>query len=304
MWAGFRVWSKWLSGNGEVKLVHHADISEREVVRRFGYRPWGAGVMLLLVLGGPVGAFFAFGGATVGLLPWWGWLVASPMVLIALLIWGVVIVAAYRALSACFRSTNWVMKVAHTGVYLQYRSYLNYHFADEGPTVVFVGFDEIASARKTIHHTRGVDSEGDERITGKKWLEMRLGDVDTEDLRAAAASEAAPRKGVGGRSRFHHVPVWVSGSGVVRVEWRGRGMLRSFPGSVSIGPVERTGVGYEGDGGESRLEEQIIELMEQGRRMGAVKLIRRRYAMNLTQATRFADELAGRLAEPASAPGG
>ena len=56
------------------------------------------------------------------------------------------------------------------------------------------------------------------------------------------------------------------------------------PVSLDRGPV----------GGErAELEDYLLELVESGDRMSAIKLVRVRYGYGLTEARRFVDELAG-----------
>src|SRR5690349_2394258 len=52
-----------------------------------------------------------------------------------------------RFITARFRFSNWLVRMNDSGVYVQFRSYLNYHLPAEDITVVFIPFGEIRSAR-------------------------------------------------------------------------------------------------------------------------------------------------------------
>ncbi len=183
------------------------------------------------------------------------------------------------------------MKVTFEGLYLKFRSYLNYHFPEEGPTVVHLPWREIAAAQKTVDRTPSTGHRGQSETQVGRYLDLHLEHTDTEALRQAVAQEAARKAPKKGRSssRFHHNPGQVPEPGVVRVEWRGRRMLRALRRYVAVRPARRTGHGCDAAGED--LDTQIIKLIEQGRRMPAIRTVRRRYGMSLTQATEFVDDL-------------
>ena len=52
-----------------------------------------------------------------------------------------------RMVTARFHPSNWLVRMNETGIYVQYRSYLNYQLPTDDPSVVFVSLGEIASAR-------------------------------------------------------------------------------------------------------------------------------------------------------------
>lgn len=53
---------------------------------------------------------------------------------------------ACRFITARFRSSNWLVRIKDAGVFVQLRSYLNYHLPPEDLTVVFLSFSEIRSS--------------------------------------------------------------------------------------------------------------------------------------------------------------
>ena len=52
-----------------------------------------------------------------------------------------------RFVSTRFHSSNWLVRANETGLFAQYRSYLNYQLPADQPSVVFIPYGEIASAR-------------------------------------------------------------------------------------------------------------------------------------------------------------
>ena len=68
-----------------------------------------------------------------------GYFFGSFLLLFVLLTLGIV--------TARFHPSNWLVRMNETGIYVQYRSYLNYQLPADDPSVVFLSLGEIASAR-------------------------------------------------------------------------------------------------------------------------------------------------------------
>ena len=182
-------------------------------------------------------------GALLGLL-----VVGKALEFSRLLGWLVLVGAVVHMLRAAFRPSNWVLQLTEDGVLLQVRSYLNHHFPDDGPTVVHLPFAEIASACKRVEKKRVPGHKGAE-LRSQSYLELRLTHDDTEDLRCLVAKEQARkapeqrRLGVGSRTKFRHVPVRVP----------------------------------------EPVDDRILDLVEEGKTIPAVRLLREEYGMDLTR---------------------
>ena len=74
-----------------------------------------------------------------------------------------------KLLTARFHPSNWLVRMNDMGIYIQYRSYLNYQLPDD-PSVVFLSLGEIASARLVKERVDKQDS-------------MRPGATETQYLR-------------------------------------------------------------------------------------------------------------------------
>src|SRR5262245_35981575 len=64
----------------------------------------------------------------------------TGLILVALLIF-------HNLVTARFRPTNWLVRVTDDGLFIKFRSYLNYRFSDQDHTIVFVPYSEISSAK-------------------------------------------------------------------------------------------------------------------------------------------------------------
>src|SRR5580698_10206052 len=52
-----------------------------------------------------------------------------------------------KFVTARFHPSNWLVRMNGSGIYVQFRSYLNYRLPSDNPSLAFLAFGEIASAR-------------------------------------------------------------------------------------------------------------------------------------------------------------
>ena len=71
----------------------------------------------------------------------------GPFVLLFLLL-------TLKFVTARFHPSNWLARTNQTGIYVQYRSYLNYRLPADDPSVVFISYGEIASARRVRERSK------------------------------------------------------------------------------------------------------------------------------------------------------
>ena len=284
-----------------MQLIRPSDIIQRDIIKTIGCRPWGAIVMFVIVAC-PIysvrEAISSSGMRWLGDFSWWGWVLLSPVIAMVVGLWLLVFSAMKGTVVASFRSTNWVMTVALNGVYIQYRSHLNYHFPGDVPTVVFVPFSEIDAVQRTRHTSMGCDSKGHKQKQTKSYLDIHLKEIDAEPLKQAVHRESAmkPQKKGFSSMRFNHVPVRVVDSDVIRIEWRGKRMVEAFKRYIDVRPARRTGIGH--DVKPPGVDEQITELVENGDTIGATRMVRGAYGMSLTEARQFVGELQTQHPQP------
>ena len=89
----------------------------------------------------------------------------------------------------------------------------------------------------------------------------------------------------------------------IRVEWRGQctcivpalpTLMALLRPSVKIAADEREDHDFtKTDGTRNEQESRVLELLERGQKIAAVKLVQKLYKYDLTQAMRFVEELKG-----------
>ena len=204
-----------------MQLLRERDIPANDHDRVFRYSRTNAAIAYALLFGGAI-ALFATGGRQR----------VVPLQLLALLVAALVSLSK-RFLVARFRPSNWLVRATESGLYVKFRSYLNYHFSADDLTVAFVPYREIASARLVRETVQKLDLSS--RIDGstrnrvpsyqqRKTAELELS-CDTAALAAALLEEGArtgPRekRWYGSTStRANHQPVMLEAPTRLRIVW-------------------------------------------------------------------------------------
>ena len=216
------------------------------------------------------------------------WLVALPFALVCGLAWLGACSLALDVARAARLPSNWVLRVAGDGVYVNVRSYLNAHFDEDGPTVAWIPIADVSRVRDV---TERVDTDSDVERPTRRWIDLELDGVDTAEL-AARCDHERSRKGpprrflfVTSRMRFDHVPVQVPRPGVVRVE-----RVESRMSEVLARWVPRAeGVVSGPKTIPADLDARVLELCRAGRRLDAIALARRERGGSLAAAREYVE---------------
>ena len=131
-----------------------------------------------------------------------------------------------RFVTARFRPSSWLVRMNDLGVYIQFRSYLNYHLPSEDVTVVFISFGDIRSARLIKERLTTPDPQG--RGTQTQFLrhiELELaGDMTplSQALDAEAGESAPTEKHWYGASStlYQDHPVRMDPLPFLRIHWQ------------------------------------------------------------------------------------
>lgn len=169
-----------------MRLLRLADVPTTERDRVFRYSPARA-VLATCALLGASGGLAALGWSGRN---WVAYYVAA-ILLIGLLV-------LRRFVAARFRPSNWLLRLADEGVFVQFRSYLNYHFPEDDLTVVLIYYREIGSAR-LVRERRDIPTRASppaqvDRVT-QVWQRLVELDLtgDAAPLARALAEESARR---------------------------------------------------------------------------------------------------------------
>jgi len=217
----------------------------------------------------------------------------GTLALIALIVSGM--------LGKSLSSRNWLMIVSRERILLRFRSYLNTLLPADDPQVVSIPLESIRSARRVREKiVSPAPQRGRKRISYVTSLELVMGDdVDLEPLRERLRYERQAKA----KTKYHDYPVSVTENGAVRIKWKDPS-TRIRPGIdaavrclVSLGVRQKGSVSQDRDLAYSRRDSRedadakILELVERGSMIEAVKLARDAYGMGLKEAKEFVEGL-------------
>jgi hypothetical protein len=235
-------------------------------------------------------------------LPWW-------IKLVGACITGLVARWLIGNVLKSWRSSNWLMRIAPDGLWINIRSYQN-HGLPPGRTVVHLPYDEIDQVNEHVWKRTERSSDGT-ATWADRYLDIRLVKPLVNELRAEIAEERrrhVQRTHLGGvaksRSRSGHVPVTVMADDTIRLAWRGRfdwvspslrRVLRELEGRVTVGEATHSDLSNSKGLSSDEIDTLTLQLVESGDKLGAVKLLSDRRGYSTTEAHRFVEELTATL---------
>jgi hypothetical protein len=266
--------------------------AEQQVFRYSPVRALSAGLIGICAAGG-----FA----------WLGWLRRAGVAyyLAAVILAAVVVLQTF--VRARFLPSNWLVRAGDEGLFVQFRSYLNYRFPAGDATVVFIPYREVRSAR-LVHERRDIPDRSSpaaqvDRISEhrRRLVEIELA-AETGELARALAAEAAwcgPEARQHGITitRYKHYPMRLVSPETLQLEWnvvpRPEQFLALLGRHAAVTPKVDRSEDYSRLEGLSREEQvkRLLELAETGQTMAAIYLARRLYSYDLTEARTFVEDL-------------
>lgn len=224
---------------------------------------------------------------------WFAYMMGGFLLLIVLIVW--------HTLRASLRDSSWRVRATTNGLYVKVRSFLNHSLSAEDPVVVYLPKPEIVGLREHRIWARRPASDNNETVQRLVFLEVLLHDEDLDDLVQLLKHERAinPGKQSGVSLISRHYPVRVLPGGIVQIDWSGLtpGLKRAVEllgGVYRVLDDQHTRQQRFTDLDKTAKEDRLLELVERGETMGAVKLAKELYGYNTTQAKTFVDDLARR----------
>lgn len=148
----------------------------------------------------------------------------APLVLTVILsvVWLLLLAVIYHTTRAAFLKTNWIVQWSHSGLLIQFRSFLNYRFPDDTPTIAFVPLSEIRSVKKTAEKLKVLGLDRSPRTEYWTFLDVR---TDREAILPLKEALDAEREFFGsshgpGPMKALHYPVQVPEPGLIRIAWK------------------------------------------------------------------------------------
>ena len=209
-----------------------------------------------------------------------------------------------RVVTARFHPSNWLVRMNETGIYVQYRSYLNYQLPADDPSVVFLSFGEIASARLIKERVKTPDpaKPGTTQTQYLSYVELELsGDpAPLADALQAELGEQAPseKRWYGTSSTLYRdYPVAMSALASVRIHWDVVPGAQKFLDALRAYTVIADPVSLKQDFTHLKSlsredqQQQLRELVARGQDITAVYVASKPYGCSLGEAKQMVDSL-------------
>lgn len=207
--------------------------------------------------------------------------------------------------TARFHPSNWLVRMNAMGIYVQYRSYLNYELPTDDSTVVFLPFSEIASAHLLKERVESPDpmKPGATQTQYMRYVELEV-PGDTRPLRSALSNErgeSAPlrKRWYGGSSSslYQDFPVTMTAPPFLRIRWdvvpRAKAFLEVLRPYTAISDSVSLTHDFAHMQSLSReaQQEQLRELAARGQTVNAIYTARKLYGCSLEEAKEMVDAL-------------
>jgi hypothetical protein len=208
-----------------------------------------------------------------------------------------------KLLTARFHPSNWLARMNDMGIYIQYRSYLNYQLPDD-PSVVFLSLGEIASARLVKERVDKPDSmkPGATETQYLRYVELELSG-DTAPLADALQTERgepAPleKHWYGSSSTLYQdYPVTLIAPASIRIHWDVVPGAHNFLETLRPYTVIADTVSLRQDFTHLKSlsredqQKQLRELAARGQTITAIYTARKLYGGSLGEAKQMVDSL-------------
>jgi hypothetical protein len=209
-----------------------------------------------------------------------------------------------RMVTARFHPSNWLVRMNETGIYVQYRSYLNYQLPTDDPSVVFVSLGEIASARLVKERVATPDpaKPGGTQTQYLRYVELELSGATAllaDALQAERGEQAPLKKRWYGTSStlYQDYPVTMTAPTFLRIRWDVVPGAHKFldalrPYTVIADPVSLTQdfTRLKSLSREDQ-QQQLRELAARGQTITAMYAARKLYGCSLGEAKEIVDSL-------------
>ena len=223
--------------------------------------------------------------------------IASGVILLFLLLMHQLVIGRFHPL-------NWLVRASDEGLFIHFRSYLNEHLSPDDPTVVFLPYSEIRSARLVRERVTTPDMNGRSTTEFQHWVELELATASAPLVDALATergrSGATEKRWYGTSSTLYlDYPVQIETPPFLRIRWqvvpRAAVLIEALRPRVEIAPDVKVSENFSALQNLSAAEQEkrLRELSRRGQDFAAIYIARRLYGCSLTEATTLVRGLSG-----------
>ena len=209
-----------------------------------------------------------------------------------------------RFVTARFHPSNWLVRMNDMGIYVQYRSYLNYGLPGNDPSVLFLSLGEIASARLVKERVETPDpaKPGATQTQYLRYVDLELsGDTAplADALQAERGEDAPLEKHWYGTSStlYRDYPVTMTAPNMLRVHWDVVPSAHKFLDALQPYTVIGDTISLRQDFTHLKSlsrddqQKQLRELVVRGQNITAMYAAQKLYGCSLGEAKQMVDSL-------------
>lgn len=273
-----------------MKLLKASELPQLQDEKVFRHSKWIA-LVLPLFMGGIAGGF-AFAAYK-----------ASSVILgiFAALMW-LLFYVMLDSIGSAWSERNWLLRVSPNQFVIQFRSYLNRHFSNDEPIAVLLSRSDIVSVGCARESISVPGAEVKERyVQNYSFLDLRLEPSIVPAIAQALKTERdriAPKIGRS-RMKYSHNPVFLVEPDLLRLTWRGRSdfIFPSIKKALELLKEQKISLHDEPapvftqSNTESELRSKLVFLCESGDKITAIKIARKHFGMDLTEAKKYVENL-------------
>lgn len=211
------------------------------------------------------------------------------------------------------RPENWVLALHRDGLWVNLRD-CEYYLAEPGDTVLFVPYEEIISAKKSIHRYTAPSGNGS-RQHKDVYLDLQINSPETELLRAALKADrkrsSPPRKYLGGLvtvsdGGIKRQPTELVRDDLLRIKFtshnvglrpRLKRVLSTLAYHVSVEQEQQQAETDWQTLDDTGFHQLVQKMVRDGKDFQAISVLRQRSDMSTTAARDFVREIRRQLAE-------
>lgn len=273
-------------------ITHESAVPREGVEKMYGFFPFTYLLLGAVALAAALFPLYVLS-AEWRTIQWYGWGLIALFLTPALLLWLFVARLSWHGFFSCFRGTNWVAKLTAEGLWLKFRSHLNWNAPgrEHEPTVVFIPYSAIRQAHLVREHSY-IRVRNTRRLRRLAYVELLLDQgMDTSPLRRAVIEEIAwkpdKKRGVG---KFEEAPVYVHAPDRLRVTHR-PGLLEALGQKTSLGELEFVEYHSEGPRDRAATEACALDMALRGDKPGAYSLAQFDLGLPYREASALVDQL-------------
>jgi hypothetical protein len=223
----------------------------------------------------------------------WGTLLISIPILLLL---GVLAYAIQGRFFSSLKKSNWLVAMTTSNVLIKFRSFCNWRLPVNDLQIIELPFDEIGLAYPVKVTT--VTKKQNSNCTAYHYnifLELSTPSETLAQLEDLLKAERAKRV-KGGFSTIYY-PVSIKDN-LLQIKFPGytsklarKAIAQLHLSGIKTQSLQKVRYDYTQIRDPSKVDDQIIEMIEQGKKLAAIQLMQGTYKMTLTEAKRFVDDL-------------